>query len=186
METDDKKLKVEIPIVVEGRADTRAVMEAVDGITIETHGYGISEDTFRKLDSAYNDIGLIIFTDPDFAGRNIRETLKARYPKARHAYIEEDEATSKGNIGIENAGKKSITNAIVRVLTKCQNEKINESKLEYRDLYTLNLTGCEEARENRKKVGRVLGIGYANSKEFLKRINFYGVTKDRLKRVLGL
>ena len=42
METDDKKLKVEIPIVVEGRSDTRAVMKAVDGLTIETHGYGIS------------------------------------------------------------------------------------------------------------------------------------------------
>ena len=90
METDGKKLKVEIPIVVEGRSDTRAVMEAVDGLTIETHGYGISEDTFRKLDSAYKERGFIVFTDPDFAGRNIRKTLKERYPGALHAYIEKD------------------------------------------------------------------------------------------------
>ena len=75
-------------------------MKAVDGLTIETHGYGISEDTFRKLDSAYKERGFIVLTDPDFAGRNIRKTLKERYPEALHAYIEKDEAISKRNIGM--------------------------------------------------------------------------------------
>lgn len=185
METDDKKLKVEIPIVVEGRSDTRAVMKAVDGLTIETHGYGISEDTFRKLDSAYKERGFIVLTDPDFAGRNIRKTLKERYPEALHAYIEKDEVISKGNIGIENADVRSIINALSRALAKGGQEQTKTEKVEYRDLCVLNLTRCEEARENRKKVGRALGIGYANSREFLKRINFYGITVNRLKKILG-
>ena len=32
METDDKKLKVEIPIVIEGRSNTRAVTHLHDGV----------------------------------------------------------------------------------------------------------------------------------------------------------
>ena len=36
-----EKLKVEEVIVVEGRDDTNAVLRAIDGMTIETHGFGI-------------------------------------------------------------------------------------------------------------------------------------------------
>ena len=36
-----EKLKIKEAIVVEGRDDTIAVKRAVDGLTIETHGFGI-------------------------------------------------------------------------------------------------------------------------------------------------
>ena len=40
-------------IVVEGRDDTAAINKAVEAVTIETHGYGISAATWKKLDNAY-------------------------------------------------------------------------------------------------------------------------------------
>ena len=36
-----EKLKIKEAVVVEGRDDTIAVQQAVDGMIIETHGFGI-------------------------------------------------------------------------------------------------------------------------------------------------
>ena len=40
-----EKLKIQEVIVVEGRDDTNAVLRAIDGMTIETHGFGIRKET---------------------------------------------------------------------------------------------------------------------------------------------
>ena len=74
-------------IVVEGRDDTAAINKAVEAVTIETHGYGISAATWKKLDNAYETKGLIVMTDPDHAGRKIRERICARYHDAKQAFL---------------------------------------------------------------------------------------------------
>ena len=81
-------------VVVEGRDDTAAVLRAADVITIETHGYGIARATWERLEAAYRRCGLIIFTDPDHAGRMIRRMLKERFPQAKHAYLTESETAA--------------------------------------------------------------------------------------------
>ena len=65
-------------IVVEGRDDEAAVKKAVDAEIITTHGYGISQKTYRRIEEAYERCGIIIFTDPDFAGENIRKISKGK------------------------------------------------------------------------------------------------------------
>ena len=65
-------------IVVEGRDDTAAIKRAVDANTIETHGFGIRKETWDLIEKAYNEKGIIIFTDPDFAGNEI---LECKYDK---------------------------------------------------------------------------------------------------------
>ncbi len=40
------------------------------------------------------------------------------------------------------------------------------------------LSGGANAREKRDKLGDVLGIGYANSKQFLNRLNNFGITRE--------
>lgn len=82
-------MRIKEAIVVEGRDDTAAVSRALDADTIETHGFGIAESTWELLDKAYAERGLIIFTDPDHAGEEIRARLTERYPKAGHAFLQE-------------------------------------------------------------------------------------------------
>ena len=60
-----EKRKIEEVIVVEGRDDTAAVKRAIDGLTIETHGFGIRRETWALIEKAYREKGIIIFTDPD-------------------------------------------------------------------------------------------------------------------------
>lgn len=169
-----KKLSIREIIVVEGRDDTAAINRAVDAITIETHGYGISEKTFQKISKAYETKGIIIFTDPDFAGKNIRKRLKNKFPKAKEAFLSQEKATKSGNIGIENAKPDSIVEALKKA--KCTEKGIC-CEITKEDMVKYHLIGNKEAKKRRELLGDKLGIGYSNGKNLLKKLNGYGITK---------
>lgn len=169
-------MKIKEIIVVEGRDDTAAVKKAVDAQTIETHGYGIKKETWKLLEKAYNEKGIIIFTDPDHAGSEIRKRLTQKFPKAGQAYLSQKDATKADDIGIENADPKSIRQALENA-----HYTIEETKDEFtmEDLRMYRLTADPEAAARRDLLGKALGIGYANSKSFLQRLNRYGISRDQ-------
>lgn len=104
--------KIREILVVEGRDDTAAIKKSVDAITIETHGYGITNKTWKLIEEAYNGPGIIVFTDPDHAGEQIRRRIMEKFPEARQAFLDRNAATKKGDIGIENADPESIREAL--------------------------------------------------------------------------
>ena len=105
-------MRIKEIIIVEGRDDTAAVKKSVDAVTIETHGYGITSRTWELIEKAYAEKGIIIFTDPDHAGRQIRKKLTERFPDAGQAFLDRSDATKDGDIGIENASPESIRTAL--------------------------------------------------------------------------
>ena len=161
-------------IVVEGRDDEAAVKRAVDAETIATHGFGIRQETFARIEKAYAERGIIIFTDPDHAGETIRKRIAERFPEGKHAFLPREEATKDGDIGIENASPASILEALEKA-RPASLEKRNEFSVE--DMLVFGLAGAEGAAEKRDKLGKRLGIGYANSKIFLNRLNQYGISR---------
>ena len=111
---DDKKPRIKEAIVVEGRDDTLAVSKAVDAIIIETHGFGLSDKTWKILDKAYRERGLIILTDPDHGGRSIRRKILNRFPGSKEAFVSTEKASKKGDVGIENAAPDDIWEALCK------------------------------------------------------------------------
>ena len=176
-----EKLKIKEAIVVEGRDDTIAVQQAVDGMIIETHGFGIKKETWDLLENAYQKKGLILFTDPDFSGEEIRRKLTARFPDSKQAYLTKSETEKKGDIGIENASPENIRKAIE---TARYTKKTAEESFTEQDLLDAHLTGSPEARRRREKLGAALGIGYGNGKAFLKRLNQFGITQEEFRQKL--
>lgn len=172
---NDGKLVINEVIVVEGRDDTAAINNAVKAVTIETHGYGISSSTWEKLDVAYKTKGLIIMTDPDYAGRLIRERIIARYPEAKQAFLTAEKAKKKDDIGIENAAPEDIVAALKRA--RCT---LSDGRTEFgtADLEKNRLVGDENARNRRTALGNELGLGYCNSKQLLKKLNFMGISRE--------
>ena len=81
------KLRIEEAIVVEGRDDEIALRKAVDGLIIKTHGFGIRQETWKLMEKAYREKGLIVFADPDFSGEEIRRKINRRFPDAKQAYL---------------------------------------------------------------------------------------------------
>ncbi len=162
-------------IVVEGRDDEAAVKRAVDAETIATHGFGIREETFARIEKAYKERGIIIFTDPDHAGETIRKRLSERFPEGKHAFLPREEATKDGDIGIENAGPESIREALSMARAAALDKRLEFTQ---EDMFEYGLAGISGAAEKRDKLGKLLGIGYGNSKVFLNRLNQYGIERQ--------
>lgn len=162
-------------IIVEGRDDEAAVKRAVEAETIATHGFGIAQETFARIEKAYAERGIIIFTDPDFAGEKIRKRLSERFPLGKHAFLPRDEAVKDGDIGIENEGSDSIREALSKA-----RPTVFEKRTEFQqaDMLDYGLIGAPGAAARRDKLGKLLGIGYGNSKVFLNRLNQYGIQRQ--------
>lgn len=126
---DDKKPRIKEAIVVEGRDDTLAVSKAVDAIIIETHGFGLSDKTWKILDKAYRERGLIILTDPDHGGRSIRRKILNRFPGSKEAFVSTEKASKKGDVGIENAAPDDIWEALRKARASLVEPRLIEPSL---------------------------------------------------------
>ncbi len=164
-------------IIVEGRDDVAAVLRAVDAAVIPTHGYGITEETLTLIASAYERQGIIVFTDPDHAGEQIRRRLLQRFPDAKQAWLTRDEAERDGDIGIENASPESILHALLACEATRSDGHV-ELGAEILDKYSLS--GHSNSSEKRTRLGMILGIGQCNASAFVKRLNRFGITEEQL------
>lgn len=170
--------KIKETIIVEGRDDTAAIRRSVDALTIETHGYGIRPETWDLIAAAYEKTGIIVFTDPDHAGEQIRSQIMKRFPQAGQAFLDVGDAEKDGDIGIENATPESIRDALAKAhVTQCDKE---DAELTMEDMVFWGLAGCDGASERRRTVGKHFGIGYANSKTFLARLNNFGIKRNEI------
>lgn len=162
-------------IVVEGRDDVTAVKRALDAELITTGGFGFPKGVMERINAAQERRGVIIFTDPDFAGEKIRKKIANEVPGCKHAFLPREEAKKNGDIGIENATPESIIAALKKVRTEIEG---NRSEFDRVDLVRNGLIGNEEASIRRDHIGNILGIGYGNAKQFLNRLNNYGVSRE--------
>ena len=102
-------------IVVEGKSDYTYLKSFLDADIITTNGSEISLQTLDLIKKANKERGVIIFTDPDFAGEKIRKKIAAEVPGCKHAFLPREEAKKDGDIGIENATPESIRKALEKV-----------------------------------------------------------------------
>ena len=204
---------IEEIIIVEGRDDTAAIKQSVDAVTIETHGYGIRPDTWDTIAKAHQEKGIIVFTDPDHAGEQIRRRILERFPDAKEAFLDRGLAEKDGDIGIENASPESIRQALQKAhctisgagiagadagagiagadtVAKGADTSADSTHRKSGEVFTSDdmfrwgLSGSEGSSERRARLGNALGIGFANSKTFLQRLNRFGITRDEIEQEL--
>ncbi|ENZ00396.1 ribonuclease M5 [Clostridium thermobutyricum] len=162
-------------IVVEGRDDIDAIKRAVDAECIAVGGFGINRKVIERIKEAQKRKGVIVFTDPDFAGEKIRSIISKRVKGIKHAYISQDEGLKDGDIGVENASPETIIKALENVKITVE-EKREEYNVE--DMMYFKLTGDKDSKKRRILLGKILGIGYGNSAQMISRLNNYGISKE--------
>lgn len=113
--TDNRatKKKIKEAIIVEGRDDTAAVKRAVEAVTVETHGFGMPETMWAVIDKAYRSQGIIVFTDPDYAGEKIRERLQQKYPDCKAGLSAPGKALKKG-VSVWKMLRRRISRSFVK------------------------------------------------------------------------
>lgn len=172
----ERKIKlIKEVIVVEGRDDVTAVKRAVDAEVIAVGGFGINGKVISKIKEAQKRQGVIVLTDPDFAGEKIRRIISKRVQGIKHAYITRQEGTKEDDIGVENACPQAIIAALEKA--KCTlKEKTNTFDMQ--DLVYFKLTAHKDAKMRREKLGSILGVGYGNAAQLISRLNNFGISEE--------
>ena len=78
-------LKIKEAIIVEGKYDKIKLSNIVDTLIIETNGFGIYKDKSRLnfIKKIAKERGIIILTDSDASGFQIRHYIESAVPKSQ-------------------------------------------------------------------------------------------------------
>ena len=88
-----EKIKLKQAVIVEGKYDKIHLSQLVDAVIITTNGFGIykDSDTAELIRHYAKTTGIIILTDSDSAGNQIRGRIKSIVPEGKiyNAYVPE-------------------------------------------------------------------------------------------------
>ncbi|MEA4892439.1 MAG: ribonuclease M5 [Peptococcaceae bacterium] len=172
-------------VVVEGKDDVAAVKRACRAEVLTTSGLGLSRRRLEEIRRAQEHCGVIVFTDPDGPGAKIRQQIDRAVPGCRHAFLYKDRKAKSGPVGVEYASPEEIRRALVKAAPGAWTEKASRCSQGREkggdafcmaDLLALGLAGGPDAQKRRDEVARILGLGQTNSKQFLGRLNRYGIS----------
>lgn len=112
-------------IVVEGKYDLQKLRQIFDSPILATNGFGIynNRDLMMHLDALSRRCGILILTDGDAAGTQIRNAIKNRVTgRVLHAYVPDvygkekrkTAPSAEGKLGVEGMDAEVILEAVRR------------------------------------------------------------------------
>ncbi len=186
-----EKLRISIPIIVEGRYDKAALSGYIDGVIITTGGFSLFNNKEKQaLIKKLAGDGVIVLTDSDGGGRQIRSFLSGILPKDKlhHLFIPKIEGKEKrkrrpskaGTLGVEGMDKEII----LKLLAPFSSEKREEKTMEMTtklDFFEDGLSGGENSSFLRAQLSRLLDLpDDMTAKALLEAVNLL-VTRDEYK-----
>lgn len=155
-----EKVKVNLPIIVEGRYDKSSLCGFIDATIITTGGFSIFNNKEKQaLIRRIGKDGIIILTDSDGGGKQIRRFLQGIIPpeNIHNLYIPKIEGKEKrkakpsaaGTLGVEGMEKDVILRLLKPFIGEEKSQKSGKMITKV-DFFTDKLTGCENSSERRK------------------------------------
>ena len=198
---------VDALIVVEGSNDQRAVERAVaprrgcwilkGSYDAAAGHYDVPDVVIAKLAAAANDgVRVVVLTDSDVAGRQMRGVVVREVPSALHAFLgthlssaKTDTATHKaGNVGVEHASVEDIRTAVAQARPAASaggSAGVSRREFDRADLEKWGLCGPPVGApdpkwsafggvtERRRLVGEYLGVGDCDAKQLVRQLNLF-------------
>ena len=184
-------LKIKEAVVVEGRYDRIKLSNLLDTLIIETNGFSVFKDKkklafIRKL---ANERGVIIITDSDHSGFQIRNYISSALPKdkVKHIYIPDiygkekrkKEPSKEGKLGVEGIDDNILMSLFEKANIKAQPID-NKNLITSVDMFTLSLSGTPNAKQNKKKLLKSLDLPeFLSTSSLISYLNS-SMTKDEL------
>ena len=193
-------IKVKEVIVCEGRYDKDTLSQVFDAVIIETGGFGVFNDReklalLRRLAEAR---GLVILTDSDGAGFQIRGYLKGAIdPKlVKHAYIPDipgrerrkKTASKAGTLGVEGMRPEVLVEALRcagATLEGAESSGGEAEELSAADMYALGLSGRPGSAALRAALLAELGLPGKLQGASLRGVLSALYTREELERALS-
>lgn len=190
-------IKIDKVIIVEGRYDKIKLSSMIDGIIIETEGFGIFKDKdkqklIRKLAETK---GIAILTDSDSAGFVIRNFITSIVPKEyiTNVYIPDiygkekrkDSPSKEGKLGVEGISAEILKEAFKKAgIGVSQSETNERKKITLNDFFDDGLTGDNQSKRKRTDLLKKLDLPERMStKAMLDILNTF-ITYDEYKKLV--
>ena len=181
-----EKERIKLPIIVEGRYDKSKISSIFDATVITTGGFAIfnSKEKRALIKKLAERGGIILLTDSDAGGAQIRSFLSGILPKDRifHLYIPEVEGKERRKRAPSKAGLLGVEGMDAEILIKLlspfassseeaasEKEKRSVTKL---DFYNSGLSGGDLSAEKRRRLAARLGLpGNMSANALIEAIN---------------
>ena len=168
--SENRKLKIPYPIIVEGKYDRLRLLDVVEGEILVTDGFGIFKkqeklSLFRRLSAR---TPLIILTDSDGAGKVIRSHLTSAVPRDRliQLYIPQiagkerrkDAPSAEGTLGVEGMERELLYNLLAPFEDEAALAARDAHPLTKTDFYMDGLSGHPDSAARRDALSEKLGL----------------------------
>ena len=162
-----EKKRISLPIIVEGRYDKNTLLQIFDATVIELGGFAVFNNKERQhLIRRLGERGIILLTDSDGGGRQLRSFVSGILPQGRlyHAYIPKIEGRERRKSGKDGSGYLGVEGMSREVLERVlapfvdgggrdeQNAQKRDKMLTKVDLYLAGLSGGENSSERRARL----------------------------------
>lgn len=167
----EEKIKIGLPVIVEGKYDKIRLSNIIDANIITTDGFGIFKNEEKKLlIRRVSKDGIIILCDSDRAGGFIRAALTGFLEKEKiyNLYApciegverRKTEKSKDGLLGIEGIDDGILRKIFLDFVEKHGplGEKKSGEDVTNADFYELGLSGGENSKEKRNAVARKCGL----------------------------
>ena len=165
-------LAIREAVVVEGRYDKIKLSSLVDTVIVETNGFSIYKDAEKRafIKKLAAERGVVILTDSDNAGRQIRSYVASWLPaeQVRHAYIPDIYGKERRKAAPSKEGKLGVEGVPAEVLLealRCTGVTVDaaavpqaDPQLTAADLVSLGLSGGPNSAALRRKLLVSLGL----------------------------
>lgn len=163
-------LKIKQAIIVEGKYDKIRLSNIVDAVIIPTNGFQLykDKDTAELIKMLAKKTGIIILTDSDSAGFQIRSRLRniTRGGEVINVYIPDifgkerrkSSPSAEGKLGVEGVDDEIILEAFRKAGVFAEERTVPKDPITKADLMELGLVGGKNSSEKRAKLQRSLGL----------------------------
>lgn len=164
-----EKLKIDLPIIVEGKYDKIKVLSVADACVVQTDGFGVFKNYERLalIRQLAQKSKIIVLTDSDGAGKVIRSHITSAIPKDRliQLYTPQIEGKEKrkiapskeGFLGVEGADADLLRELLAPFSTEASSAAERE-EITKADMFALGLTGGSDSAECRDELAVSLGL----------------------------
>lgn len=186
-------IRVDRVIVVEGKYDKIALSRVVDGVIMETGGFGIFTDKkkLETLRTLAKEKGLILLTDSDRSGMAIRNYLIGAIGSQyiRNAYIPDcygkekrkQHPSAEGKLGVEGMSPEILSSILE---TSVSTAPVNDDPITNADLYRVGLLGSFESKKNREQYQKHLGLpAHLSPRKFSEILNLLRTREEFLAEI---
>ncbi len=164
------KLKIDLPIIVEGKYDKIKIKSVADACVIQTDGFGVFKNNERLalIRQLAKKSKIIVMTDSDGAGKVIRSHITSAIPKDRLIQLytpqvkgkerRKDEPSAEGFLGVEGTEAETLRRLLEPFAVGVSNYLTEREEITKADLFEVGLTGGSDSAERRDELAISFGL----------------------------